>query len=87
MASVLKVNGAFNTGTKQIQAGHWQVAGGFLEKLIPGIRCAELVAAGDVQGAITNLTHRGDIALTTCRTAGLKPFDLKASWNGQHQRL
>jgi len=85
--SAVKADGAFDTETKQIQEGHWQTSGGFLQKLLPGVSYAELTASGEVNGPLTNLTHRGEVAFKTCRMNGLKPFDFKATWTGQQQHL
>ncbi len=48
---------------------------------------AELAAAGELNGPLTNLAHRGEAAFTTVRAAGLKPFDFRVKWSGQNQQL
>jgi translocation and assembly module TamB len=85
--SAVVADGAFDVETKRIAEGRWQVSGAVLQKLLPGVGYAELVASGEVDGPLTNLAHRGAAAMTTGRVAGLKAFDLKAKWSGEHQRL
>lgn len=85
--SAMVADGSFDGATRSILQGRWQLSGGFLQKLWPGLSYAELAASGELHGALTNLAHRGEAALTTVRTAGLKPFDFRAKWTGQNQQL
>ena len=85
--SVVNVNGAFDIATEQIKAARWQITGALLSKWLPGFSYAGLAASGAVDGPLTNLTHRGEVAIAAARTAGLKPFDFKAAWSGQQQHL
>lgn len=85
--SVLIADGSFDGEARRIVGGHWKLSGGFLQKLLPGLSYAELGASGKVAGPLTNLAHRGEVAFTTFRVAGLKPFDLQAKWSGQNHQL
>ncbi|MEO8428405.1 MAG: translocation/assembly module TamB domain-containing protein [Verrucomicrobiota bacterium] len=85
--SVMVADGSFDREAQRIDGGHWKLSGGFLQKLLPDLSYARLVASGELRGPLTNLTHRSEAAFTTFRAAGLKPFDLRAKWSGQNQRL
>jgi translocation and assembly module TamB len=85
--SAVVAGGAFDIERQRITEGRWQLFGGFLQTLLPGVGYAELVASGAVDGPLTHLTHRGEAAFTDCRVARLKPFDLRLKWSGQHKQL
>lgn len=85
--SVMVGGGSFDGELRSIVGGHWQLSGGLLQKLLPGLSYAEMVATGELHGPLTNIAHRGEAAFTTFRTAGLKPLDVRAKWSGQHQHL
>ena len=85
--SALVADGSFDGATRRIVGGHWKLSGGFVQTFLPGLSYAELAAAGELNGALTNLTHSGEAAFTNCRIVGLKPFDFRAKWSGQNQQL
>jgi hypothetical protein len=85
--SALVADGSYDGAARRIAEGHWKLCGGLLQKLLPGLSYAELVASGELHGPLTNLAHSGEAAFTTFRTAGLKPMDVRAKWSGQNQQL
>lgn len=85
--SVLVADGAFDGAARSIVAARWKFSGGFRQTLLPGLSYAEMAAAGELNGPLTNLAHHGEAAFTNCRAAGLKPFDFRAKWAGQHHQL
>ena len=85
--SVLIADGSYDGEARRIVGGHWKLSGGLLQKLLPGLRYAELVASGELNGPLTNLAHSGEFAFTNIQAAGLKPSDLRAKWSGQNQQL
>ena len=85
--SALVADGNYDGAAGRLLAGHWQWSGGLLQKYLPGLSYAELVASGEIAGPFTNLTHSGKITFTKMRVAGLKPLDVRANWSGQNHHL
>jgi len=85
--SELIADGALDIETQRIEEGNWRVTGPAFKKLLSAFDYSELGASGEFHGPLTNLTQRGEVSLTAGKVAGLKPFDLKATWSGQQQHL
>ncbi len=76
-------SGGFNFKTQEITNGRWNITGNTLARLWPSLRYAALAASGEVNGAVTNLGHRGEIVMSGGSLSGLKPFDVTAKWVGE----
>jgi translocation and assembly module TamB len=81
------VGGVYDAAARAIVGGRWKLSGGFLQKILPDLSYAELIASGELDGPLTNLAHHGEAAFTDFHVAGLKPLQISATWHGRNQRL
>jgi translocation and assembly module TamB len=81
--SLLLADGDYDGITRNIGAGRWKLSGGILKRFLPDLSYAELMAAGELRGPLTNLAHTGEATITAFRAAGLKPLEVHAKWRGE----
>ncbi len=85
--SELIANGSVDTKKRSIEGGRWKLSGSFLHSFLPRVGYSGFNASGELNGALTNLTHSGEVTFTNFQAAGLKPLDVHGKWRGANQHL
>jgi translocation and assembly module TamB len=85
--SVLLAEGEYDGVTRNILAGQWKLSGEILKRFLPELSYAEMMAAGEIRGPLTNLAHTGEATITSFQTTGLKPLEIHTKWRGEMFRL
>ena len=85
--STTTAKGSIDLQKREVAKGEWKTGGGFLKQFVPGLNYTELTASGMLEGALTNLAHRGRFAMRGFKTGSFRAFNTDVEWSGQHQRL
>jgi translocation and assembly module TamB len=85
--SVLLADGDYDGVTRTIGAGRWKLSGAILKRFLPDLSYAEMMAAGELRGPLTNLAHTGEASITAFQATGLKPLEVRAKWRGEMFRF
>jgi translocation and assembly module TamB len=85
--SVLFAAGDYDGVTRNISSGRWKLSGDILKRFQPDLRYADMTAAGELRGPLTNLTHTGEATITALQVPGLNSLEVHANWRGEKFRL
>ncbi len=76
--------GALDLDRRVVAGAKWTFAGALPPSLQPaGIGLGEIQAVGEVSGALTNLSHQGQVRVDAFHMAGCPPLAANLDWRGE----
>ena len=86
--STASASGEVALTERRVKSGQFVFNGPLARRWLPaGYSYQDLAVAGQFEGAFTNLSHSGHLAITHLVTPDLRPFDFTLDWHGRQQTL